>query len=167
MTATKIVSYLANCFWLLVPVLVFNVIFTRQLPPAYQVEVFWKDIPRSIAIPENLLRMVVMILPVFMRLRVTTPGQKLGFGIYLAGLAIYFASWAVLIVAPQCAWSTSAAGFMAPAYTPMLWLGGIGLIGNELLFAGLPFRPWIYWCLCALFLLFHNLHAATVYSSVH
>jgi len=164
MTHSRILGYLFNCFWLLVPILAFNLLFSRQLPSAYQVDVFWEDISKTISVPENVLRALVMILPVFMRLRLSKPGQKLGLGIYLTGMAVYFASWAVLIVSPQCAWSTSEIGFLAPAYTPIVWLVGIGLIGDELQFSRAPFHPWMYWTLSALFLLFHNLHAATVYS---
>jgi hypothetical protein len=127
-------------------------------------DVFWKDIPKAISLPENLLRMLVMILPLFMRLRVSTPSQKLGLSLYLTGLLIYFASWAVLIASPQCAWSTSEIGFLAPAYTPIAWLTGIGLIGDEFQLPRVSFKPWMYWALSALFLVFHNLHAATVYS---
>jgi hypothetical protein len=164
MRLSKILGYACNCFWLLAPILLFNLLFTRQLPAAYQMNVFWKDIPKAISVPENLLRILVMVLPVFMRLRVSSPSQKLGFILYLAGLAIYFASWAVLITVPQCAWSTSAAGFMAPSWTPIVWLLGISLIGNELLLPGIAFKPWMYGVLSVLFLIFHNLHTATVYS---
>lgn len=164
MTSSKIPGYASNCFWLLVPILVFNFLFTHQLPAAYQMEVFWKDIPKTISLPENLLRALVMILPVFMRLRISTPTQKIGLGLYLTGLLVYFASWAVLIVFPQCAWSRSEIGFMAPACTPIVWLIGIGLIGDELLLARVRFKPWIYWALSVFFLAFHNMHAFTVFS---
>jgi len=163
MNISKNVSYLYSCFWLLVPILVFNLIYAHQLPAAFQMEIFWKDIPKQISLPENILRGFVMVLPVFMRLRVSTPGQKLGLRLYLAGLLLYFASWAVLIVLPQCAWSMSAVGFLAPAYTPIVWLAGIGMIGNELLFAKIPIKPWIYWTLSTMFLIFHNWHTAIVY----
>jgi hypothetical protein len=164
MTNARMLAYIRNCFWLLVPILVFNLLFMRQLPPAYQMDVFWKDIPKSIAVPENILRALVMILPVFMRLRVFTPSQKLGLGVYLTGLLVYFGSWAALIAAPQSAWSASAIGFLAPAYTPILWLTGIGLIGDEFLFPRIRLKSWMYWTVSAFFLLFHNLHAVTVYS---
>jgi len=164
MDNSKVFGYLKNCFWLLLPILAFNLVFTSQLPAAYQVNVFWKEIPNAISIPENLLRARVMILPAFMRIRVSTPSQRLGLGLYLTGLLVYFASWTALIAAPQSAWSTSAFGFMAPAYTPTVWLAGMGLIGDELLFPRIPFKPWMYWNISASFLLFHNLHAYTVYS---
>jgi hypothetical protein len=162
MSFSKILDCFRNSFWLLVPILIFNLLFANQLPAAFQEDVFWKDIPRSISLPENLLRILVMILPLFMRLRVSTPSQKLGLSLYLTGIFIYFASWAVLIASPQCAWSTSEIGFLAPAYTPIVWLAGIGLIGDELLLPIVPFKPWMYWTLSAFFLMFHNLHAHLV-----
>lgn len=162
-TSSKL-GYLCNCFWLLVPILAFNVLFMRQLPPAYQAGMFWRDIPKMVGIPENLLRALVMILPIFMRLQFSTSHQRLGLGIYLAGLLGYFASWTALIAAPWSSWSMSAIGFLAPAYTPIVWLTGIALIGDMLQFSGAPYRPWVYWGISGLFLAFHNLHALLVYS---
>jgi hypothetical protein len=164
MNLSEIRGYLCNCFWLLVPILAFNLLFTHLLPAAYQVNIFWKDIPKSISIPENLLRTLVMILPVFMKLGFSTRSQKIGLVLYMAGMLIYFASWTVLILSPSCAWSTSMFGFLAPAYTPIVWLIGIGLIGDDLLLTRISWKPWIYWAVSVCFLLFHNRHAFTIYS---
>jgi hypothetical protein len=164
MTSAKLLGYLRNCFWLLVPILVFNLLYASQLPAAYQAGVFWKQIPKAIAIPENLFRALVMILPVFMRLSVSSSRQRFGLGLYLLGFLLYLASWAALIAAPKSPWSTSVIGFLAPAFAPGLWLAAIGLIGSEPLLPKLPLKPWMYWTLSVLFLCFHNLHAATVYS---
>jgi hypothetical protein len=164
MSYSRPLGYLCNCFWLLVPILLFNLLYSRQLPAAYQMSAFWKDIPKVISVPEDLLRTLVMMVPVFMHLRVSTLNQRFGLGLYLAGVLVYFTSWAVLIVAPQCAWSTSAIGFLAPAYTPILWLTGVGLLGDRFLFLGVLFKPWMYWTLSALFLVCHNLHTFMVYS---
>ena len=157
-------GWLCNCFWLLVPILIFNLLFARQLPAAFQADIFWQDIPKAISVPENIFRTIVMMLPILMKLRVSTRSERLGLGIYLAGIVLYFASWAALIVFPQGTWSSSGAGFLAPAYTPMIWLIGIGLMGNQLQISSVPFNRWTYWSLSATFLLFHNLHAFTVYS---
>jgi hypothetical protein len=40
----------------------------------------------------------------------------------------------------------------------------LALIGDELLFPGVPFNPWVYGTLSAVFLIFHNLHTMLVYS---
>jgi hypothetical protein len=157
-------DYIHNCFWLLAPILIFNLLFAHMLPPAYQASAFSKDIPQLIALPENALRAVVMLMPLLMRLQVSTSSQRIGFGLYVVGVLVYFASWGILIVAPRCKWSASTPGFMAPAYTPAIWLLGIGLIGDELVLPGVAFKPWIYWLACALFLLFHNLHAGLVHA---
>src|SRR3974390_998075 len=164
MDRLKAIDYLRNCFWMLAPILAFNLAFTRSLPPAYQMVNFWKQIPLAIALPENILRAAVMMLPLFMHFSVSTSRQKLGFTIYLTGLLVYFASWAVLIIFPRSTWSTSAIGFMAPAYTPVIWLTGIALVGNELQFPRIALPPWIYGSFSVCFLLFHNMHAGLVYS---
>jgi hypothetical protein len=159
----KKAGYLYNCFWLMTPILIFNLLLAHKLPASFQTDVFWKNIPKEISFPENLLRTLVMILPILMPFRVSTPNQKLGLALYFTGVLVYFASWGVLIVSPQCAWSRSEIGFLAPAYTPIVWLIGIGLIGNELLNPKIPYKSWMYCVLSALFLVFHNLHTATVF----
>jgi hypothetical protein len=111
------------------------------------------------------LRVVLFALPVLMPLRVDTPRRRAGMALYLAGLVLYFLSGAPLMVSPASAWSTSVFGFMAPAYTPVFWFGGIALIGDTL-FVRAPFR-WLYLLLTCAFLAFHNTHAWLVYTQLH
>jgi len=167
MQPAKGLAYLLNCFWLLVPILAFNLIFTPSLPRDYQMAAFWKDIPAAVGAPENVLRVLVFLAPLIMRLRLSGPAERLGLALYLAGTLVYFASWWALIASPESACSRSALGFMAPAYTPILFLVGIGLVGKVLFVPGVPYRPWMYWGLSGLFLLFHNLHAGMVYARSH
>ena len=47
------------------------------------------------------------------------------------GTPVYFASWIVLIYYPEAAWSKSAVGLLTPAYTPLIWLVSIALIGGS------------------------------------
>lgn len=54
----KGLRYVSSCFWLFVPILLFNVLFARRLPPAYRMQVFSKDVPLAVAIPERLLRIM-------------------------------------------------------------------------------------------------------------
>ena len=156
--------YLTSAFWLLVPTLSFNVLFARHLPTNYQRDVFGKDIPLWIQWPENLTRLLVVMLPLVMRLQVSTSRQVLGLVLYVVGTLVYFAAWGIQIAFPQNGWSTSAAGFMAPAYTPALWLLGIGLLGDRLTLPNVPYNPWIYWSVCGTFLAFHNAHTWLVYA---
>jgi hypothetical protein len=124
MNTSEILPYFQNTFWLLLPILAFNIVFTKRLPRAYQVDVFWQNIPPWISVPENLSRLFVFLLPLIMRFGSTSPRQQLGVCLYLGGILLYFASWWAQISLPESKWSTSTAGFMGPSYTPILWLAG-------------------------------------------
>ncbi len=78
MNPACIVLYFANTIWLLVPILKFNIFFVKFLPPAYQIDVFGRNIPTWIGVPENLLRFSVFLLPQVMRPEISNPSQKLG-----------------------------------------------------------------------------------------
>ena len=143
-----------NCLWLLMPILAWNIIFSSQLAhPAFK---FDAAVPQWVLLLENVLRAAVMILPFFMSLRWDTTTSKVGIAIYLIGLILYFASWIPLMVAPESAWSNSLPGFLAPAYTPLIWLVGIGLIGGG----------WPYLILSVIFVGVHIGHWWQVYAFV-
>lgn len=133
------------------------------LPPAFAPGEFWRDIPPAIAGVENTLRVMVFMLPFFMPLSTSAASQRVGLGLYVGGTLLYFASWLALITAPDAVWSMSAAGFLAPAYTPILWLAGLALLGRRL-FWGRFYRWWMYLVLSASFLAAHLLHAVIVYA---
>ena len=156
-------GYIFNCFWLLLPVLAFNALFGARLPAAFQSDIFWRDIPAWIAIPENTARIGTLVLPLLMPLGWTSQRQRIGWLLYAVGLALYLAAWLALMLAPESLWSTSAAGFAAGAYTPLLWLAGIGLIGEGGLMRRYPALQWLYALCCVVFLAAHNTHALTVY----
>jgi hypothetical protein len=158
--------YAWNCFWLIAPVLLMNALLMRKLPRMYQPEVFSDRIPAWITAGENTFRIITFALPLLMPLRIVRQGQRIGLAVYLAGLALYFAAWAMQIWFPQNAWSMSRWGFMAPSYTPLIWLIGIGIVGDSLYFSA-PYAPWIYITLSATFLVFHNLHTFRVYTRAH
>lgn len=159
-------TYIWNCIWLTIPILLLNVLLMNRLPKAYQPEVFWRDIPAWIAVGENTFRAVILVLPIFMPLRVTREGQAIGLLLYGVGLILYFFSWGMQIWYPETQWSASRWGFMAPSYTPLVWLIGIALIGDSL-YAPIPYSFWVYVALSVAFLLFHNLHVWIVYSRLH
>jgi hypothetical protein len=157
-----ILNYILNCMWLLLPIMAWNWFLANKLPRAYAAEIFDHNIPSFIVNGENIFRAIVFILPLFMPLRIVTQTQKLGLGLYIAGTLIYFLSWLAQIYFPQSAWSLSAFGFLAPAYTPLIWLTGIGLIGSTLYFPS-PYRSWMYSITAIIFIGFHLSHAITVY----
>jgi hypothetical protein len=143
-----------NCLWLLIPVLVWNAAFSAKLAhPAFEYD---EAVSKWILLLENVLRGAVMILPLLMPLRWDTPQSKIGIVVYLVGLVVYFASWIPLMVAPESGWSNSLFGFLAPAFTPLLWLAGIGLIDGW----------WPYLILSVLFVGIHMIHWGKVYALV-
>ncbi|KKC37741.1 hypothetical protein WH87_08490 [Devosia epidermidihirudinis] len=155
-------AYLGNCFWLMLPVLAINLLFAGALPPMLQSETFWRDIPMPLALAENLCRYAVTGLPALMLLRLRTRRQKVGLALYALGLLAYGFAWWPLITAPASGWSQSLLGLAAPAYTPALWLAGIGLIGFDL---SSTFRRWVSWAYlfaASGFVIAHVLHVALV-----
>jgi hypothetical protein len=125
---------LLNGFWLLVPVFVWNLIFSSKLAhPAFSHD---QNVVRWILIRENILRIAIMITPLFLTMNWDTTRAKAGWIVYVVGILVYFASWIPLMVFPDSAWSNSLTGFTAPAFTPLIWLTGIGLIGSSLPYIG-------------------------------
>ena len=155
-------KYILNCFLLVLPVLAWNILLTSRLPQAFQPEIFAKAVPPVISMSENAFRILLFAMMFFMPLRISTAKQKRGFAVYMAGVLIYFASWLALIYFPESTWSRNWAGFMAPAYTPLLWLAGIGLSGDKF-YLNLHVEKWVYYLLAVLFALFHNLHTYLIY----
>ncbi|MGG8496590.1 hypothetical protein ACQY1Q_09250 [Tenacibaculum sp. TC6] len=130
----KTKNYLANCFLLLIPLILWNVALINYLPKKYRADSFNNHIPLIIKYSENGIRLILFILPVFMILSLKTNLQKIGFSMYILGIILYFSSWLLVIINPDSSWSQSLIGFMAPAYTTILFFVGIGLIGNKAFF---------------------------------
>lgn len=166
MNFITIKKYSLNCFLLTIPIMLWNVLLTNKLPKSFQPEIFWKDIPAFLTYGENISRAVVFMLTLLMPLYISTDSQKRGLFLYVGGTLLYFLSWVVLIEFPNSELSMSIIGFTAPAYTPIIWLIGIGLIGNTFYF-NLPFRRWLFISTSIIFLIFHNFHAITIYYRTH
>ena len=156
-------DYVRNCMLLLVPIMLWNMLFSANLPRAFSPDVFWKDIPAFLAAGENFFRLVIFIVPLLMPLRIRTTEQKTGLALYIIGTTLYYLAWLALMIFPSSAWSLSAAGFLAPAYTPLIWLVGIGLMGSSLYFSS-PYRSWMYISLSIIFISFHISHTLLVFS---
>jgi hypothetical protein len=60
--------YGVSCGLLVLPIFLWNVAFTRFLPPAFATSELWRDIPTSLAYLENGFRLIVSVLPFFMPL---------------------------------------------------------------------------------------------------
>ncbi len=116
-----------NGFWLLLPILLWNVV----LAPRLKNPVFTSDefIPKPLFLLENGLRVLTFALPFFWACRLPDSAWgavALGWWLYGVGTLIYFLSWIPhLNVWP---WTNHPAVLLAPAYTPLLWLAGMSLI---------------------------------------
>lgn len=166
MALSRILPYLFSCIWLSVPVLIFDGLFTARLPAPFQPENFLRDIPPAIGLVENATRIGVFALMLLMPLghwRDKAPGLAL----YAVGLAAYGLAWLPPLVAPDAAWNATIPGFLAAAYTPALWLVGIGLVGERRLVRGMPLVQWSYFVLVAAFVLSHCAHTLVVYWRYH
>jgi hypothetical protein len=137
---------LLNCLWLLLPVFTWNAIFAPRLPQAG----FKSDagVPRPILATEQALRIAIFLWPLLLPLRWQDQQSRAGLILYFMGLFVYFASWLPLLYRPEAAWSKSPGGLLAPAFTPLLWLIGIALVGGS----------WPYALLSVLFVAVHVYH---------
>jgi hypothetical protein len=135
-----------NCFWLIVPLLAWNLIFGSKITQAQITSDAHS--PAWLLGAENIFRLATFMLPLALRLRFDTSLGKIGLAVYLIGTLIYFASWLPLMFAPQSAWSLSLPGLFAPRLTPLIWLIGVALIANS----------WPSGLLAAVFIFFHTWH---------
>ena len=162
MNVWPIRQFVFSCGLLLLPTLAWNVALTRFLPPAITSPESWNDIPPALASTESSLRFLVFALPFFMPLSVSSTLQRKGLVIFIVGTLVYFASWLALIAAPNSQWANSPIGFLAPAYTPMIWLAGLAVLGRRVFFVTF-YRWWMYLALSAIFIAAHVSHAVVVY----
>ena len=162
----NIQKYVFTCFLLTIPILLWDYLFTDRLPKAPLIQPFWKEIPSYIIQIENISRLIMFVLISFMPIKISAPNQKKGLVLYVIGTLLYFVSWLILMYFPNSAWSKSELGLLAPAYTPLFWLIGIGLIGNSFYF-NIPFKRWFYFLIVLIFLIFHNWHTYLIYFRTH
>lgn len=135
----------------MIPILLWNLVFAGSLP-----ESFTDDnlSPQWLTWLEHALRIPVFLMPIVWPLRLKSKQQARGFGLYCIGCLVYFASWLPLLVSPESAWSTSTAGLLAPAYTPIVFLLGIAQMASSRGYA-------------ALSLMFLALHNVSIYLRLH
>jgi hypothetical protein len=158
--------YLLSVGLLALPIFLWNAAFTRFLPSTFAMAEFWRDIPTPLAYLENSFRLIVSALPFLMPLELTSPLQRKGLLFYSVGIALYFGSWVALMNAPHSPWATSAIGFLAPAYTPVMWLVGFALLGQRL-YWGRFYRWWMFLIPAVGFIATHVGHTAIVYARTH
>jgi len=133
MGSFKMKIRLSNCFWLVIPLLAWNI----ALAPKLTLVEVTSDAhsPAWLLAAENLTRIVVFAFPLLLALQVKDRLGKTGLAIYLVGILIYFASWIPLVWIPQSNWSQYSAALLMPRITPLLAFMGIALIGHSRFYA--------------------------------
>jgi hypothetical protein len=159
----RLPKYFFFGFVLLIPPLLWNLIFANSLPSSYAADIFWKDIPPLISYGENTSRILAFALSAFLVWSLQTKKEILGMGFYLVGLWLYFAAWIFQILYPESTWCQSLAGFSAPAYTSLFWLLGIGLLGQKTWLPTAIKVNRIYFLMVMVFVVFHTWHAVLVF----
>jgi len=157
-----VLKLLKNGYLPLLPILSWNLVLTAHLPPAFQPGVFNEDIPFWVLVGENLFRVIVFLMPLFLMLNIRTPRGRWGLVVCLLGVVAYGLSWLVLILAPESNLGSSVLGFAAPAYTPIIWLIGMALMADSYYFR-VTYSPWHFAIPALGFSLFHIYHAWLVY----
>ena len=118
----KIELSLFNCFWLILPLLAWNVVLGPRITQA----AITSDAhsPKWLLMAESVVRVLVFALPVLMPLPGRADWQSTlpwtGLVVYILGTLVYFASWLPLLFAQASAWSNSPAGLLAPRLTPYI-----------------------------------------------
>jgi hypothetical protein len=153
-----------TCFLLFIPVFIWNLILYKKLPEKFQKNI-WDKIPKYVNTCENILRFITFFFPIFLKLEITNSFQIIGGFLYIIGIAVYFLSWIFQIKYPASKWSESIFGFMAPAYTTIIWLTGISLIGQKLIF-DFPYIFILYLIFAVLFVFIHTFHSFYVFKNV-
>lgn len=133
---------LANHFWFLVPPLLWNIAFTRSLGTD---EYFTGRAPTGLVVAENLARVATFAMPAAMPIRTQNTLFTEGAVLYGVGLASYFGTWAAMVLWPDRPVSSSPAMRLAPAYLPILWLGGMAVMSGS----------WAYFGVAAVFVAAH------------
>ena len=142
----KIELTFANCFWLIVPILAWNIAFGARITQ----EAITSDAhsPAWLLGAENVFRIATFVLPLLLRMKFGDTVGKIGLAVYIVGTLIYFASWLPLMNAPLSAWSQSIPGLFAPRLTPWIALLGVALVAHS----------WQYGAVATVFIFFHTWH---------
>jgi hypothetical protein len=161
-------NIMQNGIWLTLPPLVFSLYLMSVSPTALTPAEFDKDVPRLLIYCEIALRFMVFAMPAFFSVGVATKTQQRGFILYISGLLIYFLSYGTQNYLPNSAWSASIIGFTASAWTNLIWMTGIGLMGKELFILKYPpYRPALYIAPATLFIILHVTHAIIYFRSTY
>jgi len=155
----SILEYINNCFLLFIPILLFNILFFKKLPSHYL-----KDITNPIIIIETITRIITIAFSIIMIINIQNKIEKIGIIIYIIGVIIYFTSYFIEIYASYTLFGRNIIFILAPYWTSVIWLIGIGLVGNRL-FVNIPYHFSVYLILSVIFTTIHTIHGYLCYKT--
>jgi len=145
-------NYKNNCFWFFLPIIIFNIILTKYLPEHYL-----KNINHPIVTIETIARIITIAFSAIMAITINNQIGKIGLIVYIIGALIYFCSYFIVIKFPITSFNNNLVIILAPYWTSVLWLIGIGLLGNKL-FINIPYHYMIYIVISIIFAIIHSIH---------
>ena len=154
-----ILKYMYNCFLFFIPILIFNILFFKKLPSYYL-----KNISHPIIKAETITRIITIAFSMIMAINIQNKAGKIGLIIYIIGIIIYFSSYFIEIYFPNTIFSKKLIFILAPYWTSVIWLIGIGLLGNKL-FVNIPYHFTIYLILSVIFTIIHTIHGYLCYKT--
>jgi len=154
-----IIKYINNCFLFFVPILIFNILFFKKLPSYYL-----KNISHPIIIAETITRIITIAFSMIMAINIQNKTEKIGLIIYIIGIIIYFTSYFIEIYAANSLFGRNIIFILAPYWTSVIWLIGIGLLGNRL-FVNIPYHFTVYLVLSIIFATIHTIHGYLCYKT--
>ena len=119
----------SNGFLLVIPVLIWNVVFWRLLPAGAGTSV---PVPASLQWAEHILRAMVFGIPVLLTIQSRGSLGRVGWAVYLAGIVAYFASWIPWLEGYE---SDAITLLLGPYLTPMLVFAGIATLSRSWMYA--------------------------------
>jgi len=151
-------NYKNNCFWFFIPVIIFNIVFTKYLP-----EFYLKKTNHPIVTIETIARIITIAFSVIMAIKLDNKIGKAGLIVYIIGVLIYFCSYFIVIKIPVISFHNNFIVLLAPYWTSILWLTGIGLLGNKL-FINIPYHYIAYIVISIVFAIIHSIHGYICYN---
>ena len=153
------INYINNCFLLFIPILVFNILFFKKLPSHYL-----KNISHPIIKAETITRIITIAFSMIMAINIQNKAGKIGLIIYIIGIIIYFSSYFIEIYFPNTIFSKKLIFILAPYWTSVIWLIGIGLLGIKL-FVNIPYHFTVYLIISVIFTIIHTIHGYLCYKT--
>ena len=111
---------------------------------------------------ETIARILTIAFSFIMVINIQSKIGKLGLIIYIIGVVIYSASYFIVIYFNNAIIEKNIFVILSPYWTSIIWLIGIGLIGNSL-FLKIPYHFSIYIVLSIIFTTIHTIHGYLCY----